>query len=222
MDNEEIQLAVWRLFLQRTRLEADRRDAHERDDKAAMKAADAGLASLPEVKVTEALRANAELIARLASQRWIGMKVARDQGVTMEEVGEQLGVSKQAAWEFLKRKIEEHGGEVPGDVDDAPKGVWNGFLDRFGFTQATISDEAWASFLALYSEGDTVTCTVKRRTMVGAAVEIEGGMPAFLLAFPPGTSPDVGEVLEARIAGVDEKARRVGLTRFPIGRKTAR
>jgi hypothetical protein len=53
-------------------------------------------------------------------------------------------------------------------------------------------------------------------------VEIDGGMPAFLLAFPPGTSPEVGERLQARIAGVDAKARRVGLTRFPIGSKTAR
>ena len=150
------------------------------------------------------------------------MKVGRDQGITMEEVGEQLGVSKQAAWEFLKRKIKENGGEIPTEADDAPKGAWNGFLDRFGFTQATISDEAWVSFVTLYSEGDTVTCTVKRRTLVGAAVEIEGGMPAFLLAFPPGTSPEIGERLEARIAGVDEKARSVGLTRYPTGAKAAR
>jgi hypothetical protein len=219
MDNEEIQLAIWRLFLQRTRIEAERRDAHERDDKAGMAAADAQLASLPAVKVTEALKANAELIARLSSQRWIGMKVARDQGITMEEVGEQLGVSKQAAWEFLKRKLEENAGEVPADTDDAPKGAWNGFLDRFGFQQATITDEAWQAFLAVYSEGDVVSCTVTRRTMVGAAVEVEGGMPAFLLSFPPGSAPEVGETLQARIAGVDEKARRVGLMRLTTPEK---
>jgi len=221
MDNEEIQLAIWRLFLQRTQIEAERRDAHERDDKSAMAAADARLASLPAVKVTEALKANAELIARLSSQRWIGMKVARDQGITMEEVGEQLGVSKQAAWEFLKRKIQENGGEIPVDTDDAPKGAWNGFLDRFGFQQAIVSDEEWVSFLAVYSEGDVVTCTVMRRTMVGAAVEIEGGMPAFLLSFPPGSAPEVGETLEARIAGFDEKARRVGLMRLTTPEKDA-
>jgi hypothetical protein len=221
MDNEEIQLAVWRLFLQRTTLEAARRDAHERDDKTAARAAEASLASLPEIDVKEALKANADLIARLSSQRWIGMKVARDQGIKMEEIGEQLGVSKQAAWEFLKRKIEENGGEIPPGADDSPKGAWNGFLDRFGFTQATISDEAWVSFLALYSEGDTVTCTVVRRTLVGAAVEIEGGMPAFLLSFPPGSAPEVGETLKVRIAGFDEKARRVGLMRLTTPQKDA-
>lgn len=214
MDNDEIQLAVWRLFLRRSQLEAARAEAEAAHDDAGAAAADAALASLPEVGVREALRANADLIARLSSQRWIGMKVARDQGIKMEEIGEQLGVSKQAAWEFLKRKIEENGGEIPVDADDAPKGAWNGFLDRFGFQQATISDEAWVSFLAIYSEGDEVTCTVTRRTMVGAAVEIEGGMPAFLLAFPPGSAPEVGATLRARIAGVDEKARRVGLMRL--------
>jgi hypothetical protein len=66
-----------------------------------------------------------------------------------------------------------------------------------------------------------VTCTVMRRTMVGAAVEIEGGMPAFLLSFPPGSAPEVGETLEARIAGFDEKARRVGLMRLATPDKDA-
>jgi hypothetical protein len=69
----------------------------------------------------DALRANAELVSRLTVQRWIGMKVARERGASLERIGRELGVSRQSAWEFMQRRIAEHGGEVPlGDAPGAP------------------------------------------------------------------------------------------------------
>jgi hypothetical protein len=215
MDNEETQLAIWRLFLARTQLLARRHDAEARGDADAAREADTTLAALPEVPVRDALRANAQLISGLSNQRWIGMKVARDQGLKMEEIGSELGISKQAAWEFLKRKIEEHGDTVP--LNAAPPMKDNPFrdaLDRIGFIQSKVSDPIWNSFLTVYSEGDEVTCTVIRRTFIGAEVEIEGGMPAFLPIFPASSAPKVGDVVRARIVGVDEKGRHVGVARI--------
>jgi len=64
-------------------------------------------ARAPAVSALEALAANARLVDLLTSRRWYVMQAARDDGAEWAEVGAALGVSKQAAWEFYKRKIEE-------------------------------------------------------------------------------------------------------------------
>jgi hypothetical protein len=64
-------------------------------------------ARAPAVSALEALAANARLVGLLSGRRWYVMQAAREEGAEWAEVGAALGVSKQAAWEFYKRKIEE-------------------------------------------------------------------------------------------------------------------
>jgi hypothetical protein len=91
-------LEIWELYLERRRREAEG-DA-------------AALAALPEVTALDGLRANADLVSRLSVQRWIAMKDAQDQGASLEQIGSELGVTRQSAWEFMQRRIAEHGGSV--------------------------------------------------------------------------------------------------------------
>jgi len=71
-----------------------------------LRAVDDAAARVPAVSALEALSANARLVDLLTSRRWYVMQDARDDGAEWAEVGAALGVSKQAAWEFYKRKIE--------------------------------------------------------------------------------------------------------------------
>jgi hypothetical protein len=107
METREL-LEIWELYLKRRRLEA------EGD-------ADA-LAALPGVSALDGLRANADLVSRLTVQRWIAMKDAQAEGASLEQIGNELGVTRQSAWEFMQRRIAEHGGSVeqpdpPGDPE---------------------------------------------------------------------------------------------------------
>jgi Homeodomain-like domain len=77
-------------------------------DASAVRAADRALAELPDVTPLDALRANAELVSRLTTDRWMAMQAAREQGASWEQIGQALGVSRQSAWEFLQRKTAEH------------------------------------------------------------------------------------------------------------------
>jgi hypothetical protein len=79
------------------------------------------MAELPNVSPLDALRANAELVQLLTARRWSVMQEAREQGASWAEVGEALGVSRQAAWEFYQRAIEsdERNAEPWHDADRA-------------------------------------------------------------------------------------------------------
>ncbi len=112
--------AIWRLWLARRRWEQARAEAEADGDQARVQEATQALAALPAVGVLEALRANAELVSVLTAQRWIAMKAAQEQGASSEEIGKALGISRQAAWEFLQRKIAAHRRQVP--VHDATTG----------------------------------------------------------------------------------------------------
>jgi hypothetical protein len=101
MEMQEL-LEIWELYLRRRRLEAA-------GDEAA-------LAALPEVSALDGLRANADLVSRLSVQRWIAMKDAQEQGASLEQIGGELGVTRQAAWEFMQRR--EHRERTP-PPDDA-------------------------------------------------------------------------------------------------------
>jgi len=58
-------------------------------------------------ELLDALRANANLVATLTEQRWLVMHRARQAGASWEQIGTALGVSRQSAWEFLRRKLAE-------------------------------------------------------------------------------------------------------------------
>jgi hypothetical protein len=98
-------LEIWELYLRRRRLEAAGDDA--------------ALAALPEVSALDGLRANADLVSRLSVQRWIAMKDAQDQGASLEQIGSELGVTRQSAWEFMQRRTAER--EDPVEPPEPPR-----------------------------------------------------------------------------------------------------
>jgi hypothetical protein len=107
MDMDEAS-AIWRLWLARRRWEQARSAAEASGDQAGVQEATRALAALPAVDVLDALHANARLVSVLTAQRWIAMKAARDQSASLEQIGQALGVSRQSAWEFMRRKIAAH------------------------------------------------------------------------------------------------------------------
>jgi hypothetical protein len=100
-------LEVWELYLERRKLQTARDEADAAGDAAAVRKADDALAALPEVTALDGLRANADLVSRLTVQRWIAMKDAQDAGASLEQIGNELGVTRQSAWEFMQRKLAE-------------------------------------------------------------------------------------------------------------------
>jgi hypothetical protein len=106
MDVDEA-LAIWKIWLSRCKWERARADAEAGGDAAGAQAAEQALARLPAVSALEALRANADLVSVLSAQRWIAMRVAQELGASSEEIGKMLGISRQSAWEFMRRKFAE-------------------------------------------------------------------------------------------------------------------
>lgn len=76
------------------------------------------LAEVREVAALEALRANAKAVELLTARRWYVIKSAREAGATWTQIGEALGITKQAAHDFYRRKIEEQEKYEP-DVHDS-------------------------------------------------------------------------------------------------------
>jgi hypothetical protein len=58
-------------------------------------------------ELLDALQANANVVTSLTDQRWLVMHRARQAGASWEQIGAALGVSRQSAWEFLRRKLAE-------------------------------------------------------------------------------------------------------------------
>ncbi|MDQ0030911.1 hypothetical protein [Arthrobacter bambusae] len=71
------------------------------------------LAEVREVAALQALRANARAVELLTARRWYVMKSAREAGATWAQIGEALGITKQAAYDFYRRKIEEQENHLP-------------------------------------------------------------------------------------------------------------
>ena len=60
------------------------------------------LSEVSEVAALEALRANAKAVELLTARRWYVMKSAREGGATWAQIGEALGITKQAAHDFQR------------------------------------------------------------------------------------------------------------------------
>ena len=67
----------------------------------------AAVAELPEVSPLEALEANARLVGLLTGARWWVMQAAREAGASWTEIGAALGMTKQGARDWYRRKIGE-------------------------------------------------------------------------------------------------------------------
>jgi hypothetical protein len=80
--------------------------------------AEGALAELPEVSAVQALEADRKLVELLIGRRWMAMQDAREADATWADIGEALGMSRQAAWDWYQRKIEQQERHVP-DFHDA-------------------------------------------------------------------------------------------------------
>lgn len=79
------------------------------------------LARLPEVGPLDALTANKHLVELLVGDRWYVMQAAREAGATWSQIGAALGMSKQGAQDWYRRKIadqEQHASDFH-DVERA-------------------------------------------------------------------------------------------------------
>jgi hypothetical protein len=211
METQETQLAVWRLFLERTKAKAE---LEESQDLESRKKVEEMLASLPEVTSLDALRANAELISRLSAERWIAMKVARDEGANMEELGNQLGVSRQAAWEFLKRKIEEHGGDlsVPDETNNGAADYWASLSEKIESSEPSVDPIEWEEFRSRHAEGEQILGVVIRTLPFGVFISFGQTVAGFMPRSAVPNLPAEGDEVTVRIDRIDNKRRRISLT----------
>ncbi|MET9268520.1 hypothetical protein [Kribbella sp. NPDC003557] len=75
------------------------------------------LADLPGVSGLEALRASRRVVELLTGARWHMIRQAREEGSSWSQVGTALGMSKQAAYDFYRRKLDQQ--------DEAAAGTYN-------------------------------------------------------------------------------------------------
>ncbi|MGW5194000.1 hypothetical protein ACWEOO_32425 [Kribbella sp. NPDC004138] len=65
------------------------------------------LGNLPGVTGLEALSASRRLVDLLTGARWHMIRQAREEGSSWSQVGSALGMSKQAAYDFYRRKLDQ-------------------------------------------------------------------------------------------------------------------
>jgi hypothetical protein len=78
------------------------------------------LGELPVITAVEALAANTQLVELLVGRRWYVMQAAREAGATWDDIGEALGMSRQGAYDWYRRKIADQARYAP-DFHDAAR-----------------------------------------------------------------------------------------------------
>jgi hypothetical protein len=94
------------------------RDAVDRGGNPAV--AEKVIAELGHVSALDALAANRHLVDLLMGRRWYVIRDAREAGASWSQIGEALGMSKQGAQDYYRRRIDERARVVP-DIDDADR-----------------------------------------------------------------------------------------------------
>ena len=113
-DDETALLQVWHAFGARlTRQQALERGADP-------EIADRALAELPDVSALDALEANRQLIELLTGRRWYVIEAAREAGASWSQIGAVLGMSKQGAQDWYRRKIANQE-RYASDIHDADR-----------------------------------------------------------------------------------------------------
>ncbi|TQJ00050.1 hypothetical protein [Kribbella jejuensis] len=76
------------------------------------------LAELPGVTGLEALRASRRVVELLTGARWHMMRQAREEGSSWSQIGTALGMTKQAAYDFYRRNLDQQDATAaPGTYD---------------------------------------------------------------------------------------------------------
>src|SRR3954447_6384677 len=76
-------------------------------------------AKLPGVAGLDALRASRRVVELLTGARWHMMRQAREEGASWSDIGQALGMTRQAAHDFYRRRIEPQERDSPGLHDMA-------------------------------------------------------------------------------------------------------
>lgn len=97
---------VWNLLGERSMWQTAIDRSRDKEEQEHLAVAEQALAELPEVTPLQGLQANRKLVDLLTGRRWYVMRGAREQGATWEQIGEALGMSRQAAHEWYRNKIE--------------------------------------------------------------------------------------------------------------------
>ncbi|MGW5317860.1 hypothetical protein [Nocardia thailandica] len=77
------------------------------------------LAEMAEVTSLQALTANRRLVELLTGRRWMTMQAAREDGQSWAAIGDALGITKQGAIDWYRRKIADQEQFVPDFHDTA-------------------------------------------------------------------------------------------------------
>jgi hypothetical protein len=72
------------------------------------------LAKLPGVAGLDALRVSRRVVELLTGARWHMMRQAREEGASWSDIGQALGMTRQAAHDFYRRRIEQQEQDAPG------------------------------------------------------------------------------------------------------------
>ncbi|MEV6285621.1 hypothetical protein [Kribbella sp. NPDC051770] len=92
---------------------SDERERYERDIEEGREAGQPvatlvkALGDLPGVTGLEALRASRRVVELLTGARWHMIRQAREEGSSWSQVGLAMGTSKQAAYDFYRRNLDQ-------------------------------------------------------------------------------------------------------------------
>ena len=111
-DNDQL-LAMWDTY-------AKRSIWHEVSLRGDQAVATDVLDKLPEVSALDALAANRDLVNLLIGRRWSVMRDAREAGASWSAIGAALGMSKQGAQDWYRRKIAEQEQQIA-DLHDTER-----------------------------------------------------------------------------------------------------
>lgn len=107
-------LQVWETFSERQTWQAV---IERTEDPAACEMFRRDLEDWAPVTPLQALTASRLLVERLSGRRWYVMRDAREAGASWAEIGDALGVSRQAAQQWYRQAIELQEGHV-GELHD--------------------------------------------------------------------------------------------------------
>ena len=128
---------VWDIPSERRMWQGAREHARQGGNAEHEQAAENALGELPDVSALQALSANKRLVELLTGRRWFVMQQAREEGASWSEIGEALGMSKQAAHDWYRRKIEHQEKYAP-DFHDAARA--RAVLDEPHVSAATVDE----------------------------------------------------------------------------------